>query len=96
MHKCSKEDVALFNHGDEVINKAFNETSLFCLNRTQLMDKESGRLYGDNQLFPHRRLEIIFLPCQLEQLTDENRHLKDTKCLVDLKNDTAVQEKLKE
>lgn len=44
----------------------------------------------------HRRLDINFKPCIPIQLTEENKHLRDSECIVDLKNATDVLEKKKE
>ena len=50
-------------------------------------------LFGSDINTNHRRLDILFLPCDMKQITPENKHLADKECLVDLKNETAVKEK---
>jgi len=43
----------------------------------------------------HRRLDIIFKPCNPEMITDENRKFVDEKCLADLNDTTSLENRLK-
>lgn len=53
-------------------------------------------LFGRDEISTHRRMDIIYKPCQPKQLTPYNKHLKDTECIVDLKSPKALKRKLEE
>ena len=67
---------------------------MLCLNDSfDNGEKRTLEFFGQ---YPNRRkgLSLSFTMCEPIQETPENKHLKDQKCIVDLTNADAVQEKL--
>jgi hypothetical protein len=52
-------------------------------------------LYGETDVVAHRRIDINYLPCEPKQITEANKHLQKTECLVDLKDKKALKRRLK-
>lgn len=62
--------------------------AMMCIDREELTGG-SLKLYGENDLYKSRRLELIYLPCKPIQLTDKNKRFKDQKCIYNVKSKKA-------
>ena len=45
---------------------------------------DQTKFFGHDDGSHNRRFDIIFKPCTPQKLTNENKHLKDTKCIANL------------
>ena len=86
-HLCTEADKAKFfepaRGSIHTVEKLLKEDKLVCLDSLDWYGKPL-ELYGPNDAVAHRCLDINYVPCEPQQITDENRHLENTECLVDL------------
>ena len=53
------------------------------------------KLYGRDEVSPHRRLDLVLMPCNPKNSTEWNKNPDEKECLADLTNSTTAREKLK-
>ena len=72
-------------------------TEFMCLNKVDTEGKKYALdIFGDNDVYAHRRIDLNYFPCQPIQLTAQNRYLQKTKCIIDLKSRRAIKAKERE
>lgn len=95
VHPCTKEDIDKFYSpavtlNAEQIRDMFTDNQMQCLDNTDW----NGRpleLYGSSMFGAHRRLEILYLPCEMDWPVNTTN---TDQCGVDLSNKTTLLEKL--
>jgi hypothetical protein len=65
---------------------------MFCLSKLD-WEGENLKLFGKSDLMAHRRIDMNLLACNATQITEENKHLESTECLVDYTDAAKVEEK---
>ena len=99
IHKCTQEDFTKFHRPKESsrvkIEEIQKQGELLCLADRDVKGRPF-KVYGNSDVKAHRRIDLRYLPCEPVQLTEENKHLKDKECLVDLRSKEKLQQKLKE
>jgi hypothetical protein len=97
VHYCTAADRAKFFQPNlsskKKIEKLFAQEKMFCLDSTDWNGKPL-ELFGPTDVLAHRRLDIIYMPCEPKQLTRKNRRKAKKECLVNLKSKKALKRRL--
>lgn len=68
---------------------------MLCMNKTDRDGKiVNKKLFGVDDVHPHRRIDLVYIPCIPQQINDANRNNTDL-CLADLKDPLSLANKLK-
>ena len=70
----------------------FDSGGMLCLEKLAWKG-EDLKLFGKSDLMAHRRIDLNLVACDAKQITEENKHLNSTECLVDLTDAEAVEKK---
>ena len=95
-HICTEEDRKKFYTPSPTsrikIDMMFSNGGMLCLSQLDWKG-ENLKLFGKSDLMAHRRIDLNLVACNPLQITEQNKHLNSTECLVDLTNKTAIEEK---
>lgn len=68
-----------------------------CLNKFDDKGKKANlNLYGPDENYPHRRIELMYKPCTPVKLNPENKHLLQEECYVSWEDKDVFGKKLDE
>ena len=87
VHVCNDDDWAKFYNPSKLAKTRIDDlkrrSALYCLNENDKDGKPVNMdLYGPDENYPHRRIEIMYRPCDPIKETEANKHLHETECLV--------------
>ena len=99
MHECDDADYAKFHTPSEsaatrIAVLKFSR-ALMCLNKKDSNGKDAmPSLYGPDENYPHRRIELMYRPCEPVKMDPSTVHLHHDACLIAEKNDEEYGKRL--
>jgi hypothetical protein len=100
-HICTEEDWSKFykpsKSSKAKIDFVKRKGVMMCLDDLDLKGSQVKKnLFGVDDVHPHRRIDLVYLPCIPEQITPANKGENDTKCLADLEDPDSMTAKLED
>ena len=87
VHECDDADYAKFYKPSESASSRIAslkfDRALMCLNKKDNNGVDANpNLYGSDENYPHRRIELMYRPCVPVTMDSDNMHLHEDACLV--------------
>ena len=101
VHECDDADYAKFHKPSDSAAARIAELkanhALMCLNKKDNKGNDAmPNLYGPDENYPNRRIELMYRPCEPVKMDPTTRHLHEDACFVAENNAESYERKLNE